>query len=92
MNFGIGFDQYKHAYPKLTYDQPPAACNGYGWQGNGYGFQVDPAAWKSPSIYPNLEEVVEEPEIKSQKVETQEASLVSKLKIKLVYSNGYKIT
>lgn len=75
--YGFNYQQYYNAYPHLHYDQPPCATNGYGWHGNGYGWQKDPSTWKTPSIYPDLSEVVEEPEIEAQKVEKQEASFVS---------------
>lgn len=71
--YGFNYQQYNNAYPKLQWEQPPSAANGYGWHGNGYGWQLDPKAWKTPSVYPNLDEVVEEPEITVQKVDKQES-------------------
>lgn len=63
------YQQYYNAYPTVNYHQPPSASNGYGWHGNGYGWQLDPSAWHTPNLYPNLNEVVEEPPVEAQKVQ-----------------------
>lgn len=68
------YDQYMNAYPQLPDAPPPSAANGYGWAGHGFGWQLDPSAWQKPSLYPKLDEVVEEPEICAKKVEVQEVS------------------
>lgn len=65
----VPYQQYYSAYPAVHYHQPPSAANGYGWHGNGYGWQLDPSSWHTPSLYPSLNEVVEEPPIEAQKVE-----------------------
>lgn len=71
--YGFGFQQYNQAYPSINYQQPPCAANGYGWHGNGYGWQVDPSKWQTPSVYPKLDEVVEEPVLTQQKVKKVDA-------------------
>lgn len=70
---GFGYQQYNQAYPLIHYQQPPCASNGYGWHGNGYGWQVDPSQWKTPDIYPKLEEAIEEPVLTQEKVGKQTA-------------------
>lgn len=75
--YAVPYQQYYNAYPVIQYQQPPSAANGYGWHGNGYGWQLDPSSWHRPSLYPNLNEVVEEPPIAAQKVQKQEATYVS---------------
>lgn len=63
------YQQYYNAYPTIHYQQPPSAANGYGWHGNGYGWQRDPSSWQTPSLYPSLNDVAEEPPIQAEKVE-----------------------
>lgn len=66
--------QYYAAYPQIPNAPPPSAANGYGWSGHGLGWQLDPNAWQTPKLYPDLNDVVEEPPCASQVVKKQEVN------------------
>lgn len=68
----MNFQQYMNAYPQLPTMPTPGTA--YGWAGSGFGWQIDPSSWQVPSLYPRLDDVVEEPPIVEQKVEKQEVS------------------
>lgn len=45
----ISEEQFSRAFPSLPHCQHPSLANGYGWLGNGFGWQVEPLWGSSTS-------------------------------------------